>query len=87
MGSEVANNGKTEENFGINFGLNFGLNETQQRIIELMAANPEVTAEQIAEEIGITKRQIETNISKLKVSGIVERMGSRKNGLWVVKRK
>jgi ATP-dependent DNA helicase RecG len=70
---------------GLNFGLNFGLNQTQRKIVELMTADPGVTAEQIAEEIGISKRQIETNISKLKASGVVERTGSRKSGQWNVK--
>ncbi|GHS87054.1 hypothetical protein AGMMS49957_06260 [Synergistales bacterium] len=68
-----------------NFGINFGINETQQRIVALMAANPEITATQIVESIGVTKRQVESNISKLKSLGIVERKGARKNGRWVVK--
>ena len=80
----IRNNNKAAKNEQ-GFGLNFGLNETQQKIIELMVVNPEVTTKQIAEAIGITKRQIETNISKLKASGIVERMGARKNGRWIVK--
>ena len=45
-----------------------------------MAANPEITAEQIATAIRVTKRQVESNISKLKVLGIVIREGARKNG-------
>ena len=76
-----------ENNFGLNFGLNRSLNETQQNIIDLMIANPEVTAGQIAEVIGITQRQIETNISKLKSLEILERAGSRKSGRWVIKRR
>jgi ATP-dependent DNA helicase RecG len=71
----------------VDFGINFGLNETQCKIVELMIANLEVTAEQIAETIGITKRQIEANISKLKALGIVERKGARKKGRWVIKQK
>ena len=70
--------------FGIIFGINFGINETQQKITALMAANPEITAGQIAESIGITKRQIELSISKLKALGIIKRKGARKNGLWIV---
>jgi ATP-dependent DNA helicase RecG len=74
-------------NFGLNFGINFGINETQCKIVELMITNPEIITEQIAEAVGITKRQIEANISKLKALGIVERIGARKKGRWVVKRK
>jgi len=50
-----------------------------------MVTNPEVTLEQLAEVIGISKRNIEKNISKLKASGLVERTGSRKSGRWTVK--
>ena len=67
-----------------NFGINFGINETQQKITELMAATPEITAGQIAESIGVTKRQIELSISKLKSLGVVKREGARKNGHWIV---
>ncbi|MFP3155515.1 winged helix-turn-helix transcriptional regulator [Lachnospiraceae bacterium ZAX-1] len=55
-----------------NFGLNFGLNETQTKIVNLMIEKPEITAGQIAENIGITKRQVESNISKLKAFGLIE---------------
>jgi len=50
-----------------------------------MAANPEITAGQIAETVGVTKRQVESNISKLKSLGIIERDGARKSGRWIVK--
>ena len=62
----------------------FGINETQQKITALMAANPEITAGQIAESISVTRRQIELSISKLKALGIIEREGARKNGRWIV---
>jgi predicted HTH transcriptional regulator len=67
-------------------GINFCLNETQCKIIELLVNNPEMNAEQIAWVIGITKRQIETNISKLKTIGIVERISARKKERRVVRR-
>ena len=70
--------------FGINFGINNGINETQRKIIALMVAKSEITAEQIAESIGVTKRQIELSISKLKELGIISREGARKNGRWIV---
>jgi len=49
-----------------------------------MKANPNITAEQIANEIGINKRNVESNISKMKKDGLVERDGAKKNGWWVV---
>ena len=49
-----------------------------------MIENHEITAEQIAASIKITKRRVESNISHLKKTGVVERVGARKNGRWVV---
>jgi len=83
---EANSDERKSDNKGDDFGLNFGLNETQCKVVELMISNPEITAEQIAESVGITKRQIEANISKLKALGIVERIGSRKIGRWVIRR-
>jgi len=66
-------------------GINVGINETQRKILEIMLETPEVTAGQIAEDIGITKRRVESNISQLKALGVLERVGARKSGRWVVK--
>jgi ATP-dependent DNA helicase RecG len=71
---------------GMNNGINFGINRSQKRIIELMSANPTTTASQIAESIGISKRQVEANISKLRSLGMIERVGARRSGYWIVKR-
>jgi ATP-dependent DNA helicase RecG len=72
-------------NFGLNFGINFGLNETQQNILKLLAENPTITTQYIADTLGMTRRNVENHISQLKKSGLVERDGARKNGRWVVK--
>ena len=58
-----------------------GINEPQQKNITLMAATPEITAAQIAESIGVTKRQIAWSISKLKPLGIISREGAWKMGI------
>lgn len=68
-----------------NIGINIGLNETQKKIIELMRQDSRITIPRISEIIGISKRNIEANISDLKKKGIVERIGSRKNGYWEVR--
>jgi ATP-dependent DNA helicase RecG len=72
-------------NFGINFGLNFGLNETQLKILNILAINPEITTQATAEELGMTSRNVEINISHLKKLGLIQRVGSRKKGRWLVK--
>jgi len=75
----------TDDSIGIRIGIKDSINETQKKIVTLMKTNPKVTAEQIANEIGISKRNIESNISKMKKVGIVEREGARKAGRWIVK--
>ena len=53
--------------------------------MELMIKNPSITAEMFSAEIGITERNIRTNITKLRKAGLVDRIGADKNGDWVVK--
>jgi len=83
----IRNNNRTERNGNHenNFGINFGINETQRKIIKMIATNPEMKIGQISEAIGVTKRQIESNISKLKALGLIDRIGARKSGQWIVK--
>jgi ATP-dependent DNA helicase RecG len=63
----------------------FGPNSVQIKIIELMKAEPKISAKAIAKEVGIAQRNVQANIQKLKTIGLIERIGSAKNGHWVVK--
>lgn len=60
------------------------LNDTQQQIITLLSRDAQLTASKMAEQIGISKRNIESNIQKLKEKGILSRHGSSKNGYWEI---
>jgi ATP-dependent DNA helicase RecG len=73
------------EKVGENVGEKPSLNDTQQKIVDLMSATPEITAKLLAEAIGITPRRVEDNISKLKNAGLIERTGSDRKGTWTVK--
>jgi len=68
-----------------NFGKDFGINETQQRMVALIVEDVYITTERLAKTIGITQRQIESNIRKLKSLEIIEREGGRRYGRWIVK--
>ena len=80
--------GINEEEFGINeekFGINgekFGVN--QEKILSLIDKNPAITANEIADKLGITERAIEKNLAKLKEMNIICRIGSRKTGEWKI---
>ena len=60
------------------------LTKTQIKIIEALKKFPEYTAVDLSESVGISRRNIEANIKKLKDLGILIREGSRKDGSWKV---
>ena len=55
---------------------------TQSKILALLRENPRMTGNQLADEVGISKRNIEENIRKLKELGVIVRRGSSKSGFW-----
>jgi len=60
------------------------LTETQEKLLELVLENREITGKELAEEIGISRSGIEKNIVKLKEMGILTRIGPDKTGYWRV---
>ena len=60
------------------------LTENQIMIIELMKVNSKISAKKLADEVGISVRKIEENISKLKKLNIINRVGGTR-GYWEVK--
>lgn len=85
QGEEQVRHSDFGKDFGIDFGKDFGINETQRKIVALVSENTTITAERIAENIGISRRQVESNMRELKSRGIVAREGGRRYGRWVVK--
>jgi ATP-dependent DNA helicase RecG len=79
--SDGVNDGDSD---GVNDGDRIGVNETQQKILEAMRNNPSISAQQLSEKIGLTKRHVETNIRTLKKDGIIDRSGPAKVGHWQV---
>jgi ATP-dependent DNA helicase RecG len=74
----------TDTDVGVKVGVISDVNETQQRIMILMRETPNITAQRIADTIGISKRRVESNIRTMKNVGLVERVGSDKAGYWIV---
>jgi len=60
------------------------LTDNQQQIIAAMKHTPKVSAAKLSEIVGISKRKIEENVSKLKKMGFVKRVGGTR-GHWEVK--
>ncbi len=68
----------------MNVGLNVGLNKTEKKVVSLLIENPAYTSEELAEEIGLTKRTIERAFISLKNKKVIERVGSKRDGRWIV---
>ena len=61
-----------------NVGLNVGLNKT------LLIEDAEYTSDELAAKIGVTKRTIERAFISLQNKKVMERIGSKRDGSWIV---
>ncbi len=69
-------------NVGINVGVNVGTNE--EKVLALLSQDSKLTAKTLASTLGLTDRQVERILSKLKADGKIIRRGASKNGCWEV---
>ena len=60
------------------------LTASEQNIIQFMREDASISARQLAEQCGMSARQIEKYIAELKKKGVLQREGARKNGKWKV---
>lgn len=54
----------------------------QKKIIEAIKNNPYITQEELAEIVGIARKNIVANMKKLQTNGLIKRVGADKNGYW-----
>jgi len=54
----------------------------QKKIIDAIKANPFITQEELADIVGIARKNIVLNMKKLQENGIIRRIGADKNGHW-----
>jgi len=57
------------------------LSDNQKKIVEQIQANNKISASKLADVVGISKRKIEENLSKLKEQGVIKRVGGTR-GYW-----
>ena len=60
--------------------------KSSEKILEIIAANPEISARQIAEMLNLSPRGVEKQVDKLKQQGRLKRIGPDKGGYWEVVR-
>ncbi len=64
--------------------VDFKLNKSQDAIIKLIRDNPNITADQMAIQIGISVPAIKKNLKQLTDHNIIKRIGAKKNGYWKI---
>ncbi len=62
------------------------LTARQEKIIAALKKNNFLTEKELAEKFAVTPRTIERDLAKLQQNGTLERVGSKKDGRWVVKK-
>ena len=63
------------------------IENTVEKILLAIKNKPEITIKQLQQELGLSRRGIEWNISKLKKEGILKRIGPDKGGHWEIIKK
>lgn len=70
-------------NVDVSVDVNVGENE--RKILSIIAAAPKATAQDMADSTGLSKRQIQRLIKRMREQGLLTRVGSDKNGHWEIK--
>ena len=55
-----------------------------RKIIDLIKEDPNISTQDMADIIGIDRRNIARNLKKLQENGIVKRIGPDKGGYWKI---
>jgi ATP-dependent DNA helicase RecG len=61
------------------------LTVNQQKIIDNIIDNPNITIAELVEIVGIAASKVKVNLAKLKAKGLLKREGSDKGGYWKTK--
>lgn len=60
------------------------LSETEKKVYLILKENPNIIQKQLAQEVNYTEQYIRKIIKVLKDKGMIERIGSDKNGYWQI---
>ncbi|MDX1973487.1 MAG: HTH domain-containing protein [Candidatus Sumerlaeia bacterium] len=60
------------------------LGENKAAIVILMLKTPEITVNELGDQLEISRNTVDRNIQKLKKDGVLERIGPAKGGYWKV---
>lgn len=68
-------------------GLQTGLqtsSQTPDKLLQIIAQNGNVTTEQMAKALGVSRQAVAKHIKKLQEQGLIQRIGSRFKGHWEI---
>ena len=60
------------------------VSDIQEKILQILFENEDITYEEIAKKMGISRATVGRHISILKKKGILRRVGEDKNGQWII---
>ena len=60
------------------------LGTTEEKILYLVKIDPTITQEMMAKELNLARSTISSNIKKLKIKGVIDRIGSDRIGYWKI---
>lgn len=63
---------------------NYETNIMQNRLLDLIKSNHKISAKGAAERLHISQRQVQRILKNMKDEGLIERVGTNKNGSWIV---
>ncbi len=78
-------NTDTETNIKTNTEMLYTDTETADRIMAIMKEHPAITVKKIAQQLNLSVGGVRYHVNKMKKDGLVEHIGSSKNGTWLVK--
>lgn len=61
-----------------------GSEKSSEKILRLISENKYISAQELAEILGISSRAVEKQISNFKDKGLLKRIGSDKGGYWEI---
>lgn len=76
----------TANDVTINVPISVTLNGTEMSVLALLKQQPDMTREELAERVSKTVRTVQRALDSLREKDLIERVGSKKNGSWIVKR-
>ena len=69
----------------VNEGVNVHVNDCQKELLSHLIQDPGYTVSQLSEIMKVSRKTVAGHLKALKDNGIIERVGSARNGHWRIK--